>query len=497
MRRALLILALGLLVPALPAGALERLPAALHVHSDLTTGDFSLEDLVQMAERQGLEALLLTENYLLRVEYGLPPFRALTRVSYQERGVLDVGLDHYLERVAEVQRQYPRVLLIPGVEVVPHFHWTGSPLALTLHNTQKNLLVFGVTDREALARLPAIGNPSGARYTWQSALDVVPVGLLVPGLALILRKWPLRHRIGRTVVVIRRRAWFAGSVLLVVGLIALARGWPFSVDHYSPWRDYGVEPYQALIDHAESLGGRVVWSLPEARDLGERTVGPLQVTWRTDPYPDDLLRTARYTGFGGLYEQAVRVVDPGGVWDRLLGQYAAGERSRPAWALGESGFHGIHAGKRLGMVQTVFLVEQRSPAAVLDALHRGRLYALQRTPDAELRLEDFSIVTSGGAAVPGAAATPGGAAKPGETLRVPAGMPLEIRIALEASGGATLPVRLTLIRNGAVVEAWAGRTPFATVRRESATGPPAVYRLDVRSTAPHRLLTSPIFVVGP
>jgi hypothetical protein len=55
-------------------------------------------------------------------------------------------------------------------------------------------------------------------------------------------------------------------------------------------------------------------------------------------------------------------------------------------------------------------------------------------------------------------------------------------------------VRLSLVRNGAVAEARAGQTPFETVRRERADGR-SVYRLDVRSTAPHRLLTSPIFVM--
>jgi hypothetical protein len=141
------------------------------------------------------------------------------------------------------------------------------------------------------------------------------------------------------------------------------------------------------------------------------------------------------------------------------------------------------AGKRVGTVQTVFLVDQRSEAGVLDALRRGRLYALQRTAEAELALIDFSIVT------------PGGTARPGETLRVQPGTPLEIRISLGAGGAAALPVRLSLVRNGTVAEAWAGQTPFETVRRESAEGRPAVYRLDVRSTAPHRLLTSPIFIM--
>jgi len=478
-----LLLILGLVAPALPAGALERLPTALHLHSNLSTGDFGLDDLAKMAERQGTEALLISENYLLKIQYGLPPFRALTRVSYEERAVLTSGIDAYLASVAEARRRHPRLLFIPGVEVVPHFYWTGSPWVLTLHNIQKNLLIFGITDPEMLAALPAIGNPRAQGYAWQSAADAAPVALLIPGLALLLRTWPRRRRIAGTVIVIRRRAWLTGALLVAVAVIALARGWPFSVDRYSPWKDHGMAPYQALIDHAERLGGSVIWSFPEASDLGERAVGPLHVAWRTNPYPDDLLRTARYTAFGGLYEQPIRVVEPGGLWDRLLGEYAAGERSRPAWAVGESGFHGLGAGKRVGTVQTVFLVEQRSEAGVLDALRRGRLYALQRTAEAALTLVDFSIVT------------PRGTARPGETLRLPPGTPLEIRIALGAGGAEALPVRLSLVRNGAVVEAWAGQTPFETVHRESAGGRPAVYRLDVRSTVPHRLLTSPIFIV--
>src|SRR5204863_328806 len=81
--------------------------------------------------------LLLGENFLARVDYSLPPFRALTRVS---RGERTVGQDpaRYLARVAEMKARLPHVLLIPGIEVVPHYHWTGSPFALdmTLHDVQ-------------------------------------------------------------------------------------------------------------------------------------------------------------------------------------------------------------------------------------------------------------------------------------------------------------------------------------------------------------------------
>jgi len=110
------------------AQSYERLPAIVHVHSDLSSGEFSLEELTDMAERRGLGAVLLSENYLSRVEYSLPPFRALTRVREESRSVHG-RLAEYLARVAQARAARPRVLILPGVEVMPHYFWTGSPFS--------------------------------------------------------------------------------------------------------------------------------------------------------------------------------------------------------------------------------------------------------------------------------------------------------------------------------------------------------------------------------
>lgn len=470
-----------------PAAAVEyeRLPAVLHVHSDLTTGDFPLEQLQTMAEKAGVGALLLTENYLLRIEYGLPPFRALTRVAREERSVLDLGVERYLRRVDEARRQNPRVLIVPGVEVLPHYSWTGSPwqLDMELHETQKNLLVFGVTDPAALRALPVASNPGAGAFGAAATIDLVPVLLVVPGALLLLRKRRALARVGRTVVVVRRRRWIPGGLLLAVGATALVRAWPFAEAPYPPYRDLGLAPHQALIDYVDRLGGATVWSFPEARDSGEQWVGPVRVAWRTDPYTDDLQRTARYTAFGAVYEDTTRFELPGGGWDRLLTQYATGSRSRPAWAVGESGFHGFSAGKNVGPIQTVFLVAERSERGVLEALRRGRMYALQRTAAAGLALGEFAARAGGGAAISG------------ETLVVPAGSALEVLVAVDALDGSARDVRVTLVRNGAVVAAWAGTTPLRQVHREVFDGAPAFYRMDARG--PGRLLSNPIFVRAP
>ncbi|MCL6640200.1 MAG: hypothetical protein K6T92_02395 [Candidatus Rokubacteria bacterium] len=466
------------------AAAREPVPAAVHVHSDLSTGDLPLVELARRAAREGIGALFLAENYRLRIEYGLPPFRALTRVTFEDRSVQPAGLADYLTRVEQARRQVPEVLLVPGVEVLPHYRWSGSPLALslTLHDTQKNLLVFGL-DAAALGSLPVAGQR--VRYGWQSVLDALPGLLVAAGLVVLGRKRLERKRLRRTVVVRRRRRWLTGSLLIGLGVLAIVRGWPFAEDRFPPWEDFGVAPHQAVIDHVVARGGAVAWSFPEAPDAGARRFGPVTVRWRTDPFPDDLLRTSGYTAFGGLYEQPTRVVEPGGVWDRVLAQYAACERPRPAWALGEAGFHGPASGKRLGTVQTVFVVEERSERGLLDALARGRLYALARTPEAALVLAEFRL-TAGEAT-----------AEAGDTVRVPPGTPVELRATIDVSDGSRPLVRVSLVRNGQVAEAWAGRPPLAVSWRGTFDGRPLVLRLDARGQPPHRILSGPIVVVAP
>jgi hypothetical protein len=464
------------------AADLTPLPAIVHVHSDLSTGQFSLEELAAMAEKQRIGALLVTENYLNRVDYGLPPFRALTRVSEESPSVRP-RLGHYLDRVDAARAARPNVLLIPGVEVMPHYRWGGSPFAfeVTVTNTQKNLLVFGLNDRATLSALPVIGNGAGGEYTPQSGLDALPAVLLVPGVALVIIKRQRRRRSGQAVIVVARRHWFAGLVLCALAVAALVRGWPFKEMPYSAYEDYGTEPYQMLIDYVEQAGGAAVWSFPEARDTGAQMVGPVRVSWSTEPYGDDLLRTFRYTAFGAIYEEQTQLERPGGGWDRLLAQYAAGERSRPAWGLGEAGFHDGAAGKKFGRVQTVFLVRERTETGVLEALRQGHLYALMRTAQTALVLEQFSASSDGVTAVSG------------ETLRPPPGETIDVVVALDAVGQPATDLRLALVKNGVIVDNWTGVTPFRVSHREVWDGKPVVFRVEARG-ANGRLLSNPIFV---
>ena len=72
--------------------------------------------------------------------------------------------------------------MIPGVEVAPHYYWTGSLLSgdLTMHNSQRNLLVFGLPKGDDYTGLPASGNPQSFQGGWSLLFSMSPLLLLVP-----------------------------------------------------------------------------------------------------------------------------------------------------------------------------------------------------------------------------------------------------------------------------------------------------------------------------
>jgi len=471
----------GLALLAAPAGPraeeLRHVRGVIHVHTDFTTGELTLDEIVERARRQGIEAVFLSENYLVRVAYGLYPFRALLSVRREDPSVLGRGPERYLAMIAAAQE--------PGVEVIPHYWWSGSPFGgdLTVHDLQKNILVFGLSTPAALRGLPGSGSPATARYSAQSAVEALPVLLLVPGL-LCLRRRPARRRFsGRVVVVEARRRWVSGGLLCAVAIATLVRGLPFTTDAFSPYEELGMVPYQELIDLVEQRGGAAVWSFPDAFDYGEQRVLGLRVALKTDPYGDDLLRTFRYSAFGGVYEDTVRFSELGGGWDYLLAQCARGERSRPAWAIGESGFHSEDEGKWIGAAETVFLVPAKSEAALVAALRGGRVYAVRRVDRTTTPVLDGFTLTAGQAV-----------GISGDTLTVPPATRVAVRAQVRMSDASAQAVRVLLIRNGGVAQVWTGTTPLAIEHVEAFDDAPAFLRLEVRGPQTAYILSNPIFL---
>ena len=463
---------------------LELLPAIIHLHSSVSSGQNSLDALVEEAARHGTGAILLTENLLLRFDYGLFPLRELIRKRIEYPSVLTYGIDRYLNLVKEVAQRHPEVILIPGVEVVPHYLWTGSPFSrdLTMHNGQKNLLVVGLERPEDYRGLPAIGNGGTSRFGWESLLLLSPVALVALGVWRLKRKRVRRYRFGGMTLTQRQTAWGPSLLLIGLGLLPLANNFPFRISRFDQYHNSDIHPYQELIDYAALKGALCFWSYPEAGDFSQHSFGTLgNVTIKTDPYTGDLAKTRGYTGFGAVYQQNVTYINPGGGWDQLLLEFAGGRRERPMWGIGELGYHGTE--KRLTDVQTFLWVRERSRQGVLEAIRRGRMFAVQRPPEYSLLLRDFSL--SQGESRHSTIS--------GDELRIEGQDPLLVRLKVETSDGSHRPLHLDLIRSGTLIQHFEGETPFQTTYRDA---PPSktekiFYRLKI--TSPHLLASNPIF----
>jgi len=484
-RRALVVALSVIVGHGVVAGAAQFVPvaAAVHVHTTFSTGSEDLDAVVRRARAAGLRAVLFTENYALRFEYGLAPLAGILRWRETFPSLAPGGLPAYLEAVRRGRERHPDMILVPGVEVIPFYYWTGSLLDgnLTMHDGQKNLLVFGLERAEDLQALPIVGNGRPLR-AGQWPLRLSPLALAVAGVWLFgLRR--VRYTRWREFRIRRETHYrWAGAALLASALLLALDGVLAGNPYWRPGGGpQGYAPHQATIDSVVERGGAAVWSMPEARDFGVYRRAGATVTTRTDPYPDALAATRGYTAFGALYADTTAVEAPGGLWDHLLLEFQAGRRGGWPVAIGETAFHATgEAGKRLEDVQTVFLAAAPTPAAVLEALRAGRAYAHIRVPEFALVLEGFAVNGTGLAG----------------TVRAEGGAPAHIALAVAASDGKAHPAEARLIRNGAVLAERKGPTPLALdlEDRETPRAGPWYYRLDVRGERGTRLLTNPIFV---
>jgi hypothetical protein len=474
-----------------PVSSSSKMTVAFHVHSDISTGSLSLDQIAEQAQQMGIDAVVFSENLALRYEYGLFPFRGIIRRTVTLPSVVEYGIDRYLAAMAEAQARHPGVLLVPGVEATPHYYWTGSvpDRNLTMHNSQKNLLVLGLTGPEDYRALPVPGNVAFSRYGWETLDRAWPVLLLVPAVRLWRLKASQQVRVGVTTVRITKRFRVPAGLMAACAVLLLLLAWPYDSPLFSFYDEQVRErPYQALIDTAVQRGGAVIWSMPEAVDFNVFSYGLLgPVTVKTDPYPLALLQTSGYTGFGGVYQDTRTITEPGALWDQLLLQYLDGQRPVPPAVFGEIAYHRPgQAGIELNQVLNVVTVRERTVAALVEAMKAGRLYALsQAGRPFGLRLNTFQVEAQDGSR----------AAAVGQPF-IHGAEPPAVRVTVTATDRGSHHVTVAVIRSGQVVARFSGTTPFhqRVVDATLSAGAAAFYRVDVRGEG--EILSNPIFVRG-
>jgi len=482
--------ALALCLTAFPAAAEELQPitTVLHVHSRMSTGTLDLDGLAAEARRFGIGALIMSENLVLRYEYGLFPLRGVIRAVKSWPSVTDFGVERYLAELRAASRRHPDVMFVPGVEVVPHYYWTGSLRTkdLTMHDGQKNLLLIGPDDPAVYRGIPAAGNVGAYTLQRQSVVELVLVmGIGGAGVWVLTAPRTRRARLTHGVLGYRSRRWGRGLALLLIAVLVAINAFPFLQPPFDIYdAGLGVGPHQAVIDYGNAHGGLTIWSMPEAPDLHRVDYGRLgTVTIKTEPYPQLLDQTEGYTAFGAVYAQPVTVTEAGGRWDGLLRAYNEGKRAAPVWGVAEAAFHGTARGKRLAEAETVVWARARSQAAVLEALRLGRAYARRRGEDYALVLETFSV------SAPGSDKT----AISGGLLRAPG--PFLVRLRITASDGVPRSVPVRIIRDGTVIWDEPVQLPAdLAVPDEPPADPRRTYYRVMAGGAAYRLASNPIFV---
>ncbi len=458
----------------------ERLRASIHIHSTYSTGAESLQSIAELAHEHGVDVLVVTDDDLLEVSYGLAPWRRLLRYTESDRSLLgEDTLEEYLEEVRRLDASFEDLIVLDGIESAPYYTWDVDWQARrwTVRGWNRHLLAVGLDDAGAYRALPILGGEG----EW----------LPQDGGSILRMLWPL---LGLFYAVRLSRRMHGGRVRLIICvacLIFLVDGAlkKFRTPRFTAYENSGVQPYQDWIDAVAAAGGLSYWAHPEAAStIPPRSIaGVAQVRNESQGHAEDLVDTRHYTGFAALYGDTITATEPGREWDQTLISYLRGDRARPAWGMGEIDFHRNEPGGRLHDIQTVLLVDQRTRRGVLEALSRGRGYAV-RGGDEALSLRRWRVRTDAGEAVSG-------------QLLASSGESSKVMVTIDKENGLEERVDLRLIRGDTtgrveVVAQISGNTPFQ-VEHVEAEGPAVgcYYRLLVRSGT-SVLSSNPIFVRG-
>ncbi len=465
-----LLCALLVFFPSSASALYIQIDGVADIKSSFSEGCSSITDIASQAERQKIDVVLFGDFARNSIEFGVKPLERIFKDIHQGPSVLDRGAGGYLSEIKDNDRKFEHTLLIPGVETIPFYFWTGSNYDknLTAHNWDKHLLVFGMPSAQDYEQLPLPNSNLSKKYTQEllnnfivtSVLFMLTVGAVYKG---YLRKITV-------------------PLMLLFALLAV-NNHPFQSSPYNAYDgDQGMEPYQNLIDFTTSKGALVFWNHMEA------TTGISQkdtLSLETLPYPDDLLKTQNYTGFQAVGDQPIVQTNPGQQWDQVLMEYLDGNRERPVWGFGSNDYLCENQnGDSLGSVRTVFLVRESSNDSVLDAMRKGRMYAVRQTDTNRLSLDEFVVQDQ----------KAGNQVTMGEEL-VATDFPT-VNMKLRSVQGGTKTAQIQIIRNGALVKEETVSLPYDLTWRDVGIDrvKPVYYRVKAIVSPTDHLVSNPIFV---
>ena len=462
--------ALGAIFPSNALALYIQIDGVADIKTNFSEGCSSIQDIVNQAERQKIDVILFADYARNSMEFGIEPFERIFKNIISGPSVLNRGVGGYLSEIKENDRQFERTLLIPGVETIPFYFWTGSNYDknLTAHNWDKHLLVFGMDAAQDFEQLPLPNSNFSKKYTHELLNNFIIIGFIFMVTVGAVYKGYYRK--------------ITVPLMLFFALLTL-NNHPFQSSPFDPYHgDRGMEPYQNLIDFATSKGALVFWNHMEI-DSGISQKGATVL--ETLPYPDDLLKTRNYTGFQAVGDKPIRQTDPGQQWDQVLVEYLNGKREHPVWGFGGNNYYcEDQKGDRLGSVRTIFLVRERNNDTVLDAMKNGRMYAVRQSDANRLSLDEFVVEDQ----------EAGKQVTMGQEL-VATDFPA-IKLKLRSVLGGNKTAQIQIIRNGSLVKVETVSLPYELTWRDVGVDrkEPVYYRVKAQVSPTDHLVSNPIFV---
>ncbi len=365
----------------------KLIPGVVHIHTTIGNGENTPEEIVALARERGIKVVIFTEHDTMKWVYGVPPLKKIVQKVVNQNSIQKYGAANYINTIEELNKKYPDMVLIHGAESIPFYYWQGSFFKknLTLVRGNEHILVLGLENPSDYENLPSVGNGFPRIFDAEAVFRLWPVCFFIFGWCLIsLSKNPPLSK-NEDSDNNKEPGKVLGIVCFFVGAVFLVNNFPFKTPLYDQYHgDQGVGPYQYLIDHVDYSGALTFWAHPEV----EKSMEQDDIKIISSPYEEDLLKTFDYTGIAVFSEGMRHVGPPGGIWDKLLLQFCAGMREKPAWVIGEVDYKG--RGFDIDETQTVFLVKEKNYGNIMYALATGKMYAAMGDAN-QLTLNSFVV----------------------------------------------------------------------------------------------------------
>jgi len=467
---ALIVFWLSLAFPSSSFAIYLQLDGIADVKTNFSEGCASIKDIGNQSERFGIDAVIFGDYARNSIEFGAKPFERIFKNTTEGPSVLERGASGFISEINDNDRQIKETLLIPGVETTPLYFWSGSNYDknLTAHNWDKHLLIVGMSTAPEYEQLPLQNSNFSLNYT-----DPLLNQFIILGFLFMMSVGAVYKGYVRVIT----------APLMVLFLLLTINNHPFQSSPFDAYHgDQGMKPYQNMIDYANSKGAMVFWNHMESRS-GIRQLGTTRL--ETPPFPDDLLKTKNYTGFQVVGDHPIQQAEAGQQWDQVLNEYLQGQRDQPVWGYGGNDYLcEDQNGDRLGSVRTVFLVREKNRDTLLDAMRKGRMYAVRQSDDNRLSLDEFIVEDQ----------KTGQQATLGQELTAtdfPA-----VKIKLRSIKGVKKTAQIQIIRNGVLAKQETVSLPYELTWRDvdNKQEGRAYYRVNASVNSMDHLVSNPIFV---